>query len=32
MYGNWKNEVYMSHPRLIRVRADAIEKAKYIMK
>ncbi|KAL4230734.1 THO complex subunit 2 [Mactra antiquata] len=32
MYGNWKNETYNQHPKLIRVKADCLEKAKYIMK
>ncbi|WAQ98685.1 LOW QUALITY PROTEIN: THOC2-like protein [Mya arenaria] len=32
MYGNWKNELYISHPALIRVKADCLEKSKYIMK
>ncbi|KAL3879965.1 hypothetical protein ACJMK2_032241 [Sinanodonta woodiana] len=32
VYGNWKNESYMVHPKLIKVRADCLERAKYIMK
>ncbi|KAK7500593.1 hypothetical protein BaRGS_00008168 [Batillaria attramentaria] len=32
MYGHWKNETYFTHPRLIRVRADTLERAKYIMR
>jgi len=32
MYGNWKNDMYNYHPRLIRVKADCLEKSKYIMK
>ncbi|XP_060572351.1 THO complex subunit 2-like isoform X2 [Ruditapes philippinarum] len=32
MYGNWKNEMYNIHPSLIKVKADCLEKAKYIMK
>ncbi|KAL8617110.1 hypothetical protein ACOMHN_014280 [Nucella lapillus] len=32
MYGHWKNEVYLTHPKLIRVKADTLERAKYIMR
>ncbi|KAH3839564.1 hypothetical protein DPMN_112996, partial [Dreissena polymorpha] len=32
VYGNWKNELYNSHPQLIKVKADCLEKSKYIMK
>ncbi|KAK7097709.1 THO complex subunit 2-like isoform X2 [Littorina saxatilis] len=32
MYGHWKNETYYTHPKLIRVRADTVERAKYIMR
>ncbi|XP_025088766.1 THO complex subunit 2-like isoform X1 [Pomacea canaliculata] len=32
MYGHWKNETYFTHPKLIRVRADTLERAKYIMR
>lgn len=32
LYGNWKNETYAHHAKMIRVRAECLEKAKYIMK
>ncbi|XP_073455534.1 THO complex subunit 2 [Aquarana catesbeiana] len=32
LYGQWKNETYNSHPLLVRVKAQTIERAKYIMK
>ncbi|KAL5011569.1 hypothetical protein ScPMuIL_010120 [Solemya velum] len=32
LYGNWKNETYAYHAKMIRVRAECLEKAKYIMK
>ncbi|VDI35716.1 THO complex subunit 2 [Mytilus galloprovincialis] len=32
LYGNWKNDTYSQHSKLICIRADCLEKAKYIMK
>jgi len=32
LYGQWKHDCRMSHPRLIRAYTDILEKAKYIMK
>ncbi|ELU01720.1 hypothetical protein CAPTEDRAFT_223841 [Capitella teleta] len=32
LYGQWKNESQTSHARLIRVKADVLDRAKYIMK
>ncbi|XP_069131332.1 THO complex subunit 2-like isoform X4 [Argopecten irradians] len=32
LYGNWKNDTYSHHSKLIRARADCMERAKYIMK
>ncbi|OWF53939.1 THO complex subunit 2-like isoform X2 [Mizuhopecten yessoensis] len=32
LYGNWKNDTYSQHAKLIRARADCMERAKYIMK
>ncbi|XP_061165363.1 THO complex subunit 2-like isoform X2 [Saccostrea echinata] len=32
LYGNWKNDTYSQHPKLVRVRADCLERAKYLMK
>ncbi|XP_070553830.1 THO complex subunit 2-like isoform X2 [Ptychodera flava] len=32
LYGQWKNETYALHPQLIRVKANTIDKSKYIMK
>ncbi|XP_053328983.1 THO complex subunit 2 [Spea bombifrons] len=32
LYGLWKNETYNSHPLLVKVKAQTIERAKYIMK
>ncbi|XP_077984941.1 THO complex subunit 2-like isoform X2 [Glandiceps talaboti] len=32
LYGQWKNETYALHPELIRVKANTIDKSKYIMK
>ncbi|XP_056012472.1 THO complex subunit 2-like isoform X2 [Ostrea edulis] len=32
LYGNWKNDTYNQHPRLVRIRADSMERAKYLMK
>ncbi|XP_053229209.1 THO complex subunit 2 [Podarcis raffonei] len=32
LYGQWKNETYNSHPLLVRVKAQTIDRAKYIMK
>ncbi|KAK2490112.1 hypothetical protein MC885_011648 [Smutsia gigantea] len=32
LYGQWKNETYNGHPLLVKVRAQTIDRAKYIMK
>ncbi|XP_063288176.1 THO complex subunit 2 [Pelobates fuscus] len=32
LYGLWKNETYNSHPLLVKVKAQTIDRAKYIMK
>ncbi|KAL7979484.1 hypothetical protein Chor_004642 [Crotalus horridus] len=32
LYGQWKNETYNSHPLLVKVKAQIIDRAKYIMK
>merc|ERR1712142_741276 len=32
LYGQWKNDSYNSHARLIRAKADCLERGKYIMK
>ena len=32
LYGQWKNDSHLHHPRLMCARADVIERAKYIMK
>uniref|UniRef100_A0A3P9IZH7 THO complex subunit 2 n=1 Tax=Oryzias latipes TaxID=8090 RepID=A0A3P9IZH7_ORYLA len=32
LYGQWKNETYSSHPLLVKVKAQTVERAKYIMK
>uniref|UniRef100_A0A2K5CJY7 THO complex subunit 2 n=1 Tax=Aotus nancymaae TaxID=37293 RepID=A0A2K5CJY7_AOTNA len=32
LYGQWKNETYNSHPLLVKVKAQTIHRAKYIMK
>ncbi|XP_064338846.1 THO complex subunit 2 isoform X10 [Camelus dromedarius] len=32
LYGQWKNETYNSHPLLVKVKAQTIDRAKYIMK
>ncbi|KAJ8298480.1 hypothetical protein KUTeg_025011 [Tegillarca granosa] len=32
LYGNWKNDSYNHHAKLIRTKADSLERAKYIMK
>ncbi|KAB1253298.1 THO complex subunit 2 [Camelus dromedarius] len=31
LYGQWKNETYNSHPLLVKVKAQTIDRAKYIM-
>nr|XP_034300331.1 THO complex subunit 2 [Crassostrea gigas] len=31
LYGNWKND-YSQHPKLVRIRADCLERARYLMK
>lgn len=32
LYGQWKNDNYSQHAKLIKIRADCLERAKYIMK
>uniref|UniRef100_A0A8D3DXW3 THO complex subunit 2 n=1 Tax=Scophthalmus maximus TaxID=52904 RepID=A0A8D3DXW3_SCOMX len=32
LYGQWKNETYSSHPLLVKVKAQTVERARYIMK
>ncbi|XP_066227917.1 THO complex subunit 2-like [Saccopteryx leptura] len=32
LYGQWKNETYNSHPLLVKVKAQTIDRAKYIIK
>lgn len=32
LFGQWKNETYSSHPLLVKVKAQTVERAKYIMK
>ncbi|KAM5290917.1 THO complex subunit 2 isoform 6-T7 [Glossophaga mutica] len=32
LYGQWKNETYNGHPLLVKVKAQTIDRAKYIMK
>ena len=32
LYGQWKNESYSSHPRLVLAKAATIKRAKYITK
>nr|XP_008117893.1 PREDICTED: THO complex subunit 2 isoform X2 [Anolis carolinensis] len=32
LYGQWKNDTYNSHPLLVKVKAQTIDRAKYIMK
>ncbi|KAG9341742.1 hypothetical protein JZ751_018808 [Albula glossodonta] len=32
LYGQWKNETYSSHPLLVKVKAQTVDRAKYIMK
>uniref|UniRef100_A0A3P8S551 THO complex subunit 2 n=1 Tax=Amphiprion percula TaxID=161767 RepID=A0A3P8S551_AMPPE len=32
LYGQWKNETYSSHPLLVKVKAQTVERAKYIMR
>ncbi|XP_037678702.1 THO complex subunit 2 [Choloepus didactylus] len=32
LYGQWKNETYNSHPLLVKIKAQTIDRAKYIMK
>ncbi|KAG8553731.1 hypothetical protein GDO81_003527 [Engystomops pustulosus] len=32
LYGQWKNETYNNHPLLVKVKAQTIDRAKYIMK
>ncbi|XP_064481885.1 THO complex subunit 2-like isoform X2 [Ornithodoros turicata] len=32
LYSQWKNETYLSHPLLIRMKAESLKKIKYIMK
>ncbi|KAI4891163.1 hypothetical protein NFI96_021304 [Prochilodus magdalenae] len=32
LYGQWKNETYSNHPLLVKVKAQTVDRAKYIMK
>uniref|UniRef100_A0A3Q2NPJ1 THO complex subunit 2 n=1 Tax=Fundulus heteroclitus TaxID=8078 RepID=A0A3Q2NPJ1_FUNHE len=32
LYGQWKNETYSGHPLLVKVKAQSVERAKYIMR
>uniref|UniRef100_A0A3B4GW35 THO complex subunit 2 n=1 Tax=Pundamilia nyererei TaxID=303518 RepID=A0A3B4GW35_9CICH len=32
LYGQWKNETYSSHPLLVKVKAQTVDRAKYIMR
>ncbi|XP_069468772.1 THO complex subunit 2 isoform X2 [Ambystoma mexicanum] len=32
LYGQWKNDTYNSHPLLVKVKAQTMDRAKYIMK
>lgn len=32
LYGQWKNEAHLNHARLIRARADILDRSRYIMK
>ncbi|XP_014904985.1 THO complex subunit 2 isoform X1 [Poecilia latipinna] len=32
LYGQWKNETYSGHPLLVKVKAQTVERARYIMK
>ncbi|KAA0709063.1 THO complex subunit 2 [Triplophysa tibetana] len=32
LYGQWKNETYGSHPLLVKIKAQTVDRAKYIMK
>ncbi|ELW68126.1 THO complex subunit 2 [Tupaia chinensis] len=32
LYGQWKNESYNTHPLLLKVKAQTVDRAKYIMK
>nr|XP_054586569.1 THO complex subunit 2 isoform X1 [Nothobranchius furzeri]XP_054586570.1 THO complex subunit 2 isoform X1 [Nothobranchius furzeri]XP_054586571.1 THO complex subunit 2 isoform X1 [Nothobranchius furzeri] len=32
LYGQWKNETYSGHPLLVKVKAQTVDRAKYIMK
>uniref|UniRef100_A0A4W4EJF1 THO complex subunit 2 n=1 Tax=Electrophorus electricus TaxID=8005 RepID=A0A4W4EJF1_ELEEL len=32
LYGQWKNETYGNHPLLVKVKAQTVDRAKYIMK
>ena len=32
LYGQWKNESFLVHPRLLRAKTDVLDRAKYIMK
>uniref|UniRef100_A0A3B5LJZ0 THO complex subunit 2 n=1 Tax=Xiphophorus couchianus TaxID=32473 RepID=A0A3B5LJZ0_9TELE len=32
LYGQWKNETYSGHPLLVKVKAQTVERAKYIMR
>ncbi|XP_059372516.1 THO complex subunit 2-like isoform X2 [Carassius carassius] len=32
LYGQWKNETYSHHPLLVKIKAQTVDRAKYIMK
>uniref|UniRef100_A0A673NRA7 THO complex subunit 2 n=1 Tax=Sinocyclocheilus rhinocerous TaxID=307959 RepID=A0A673NRA7_9TELE len=32
LYGQWKNETYGNHPLLVKIKAQTVDRAKYIMK
>ena len=32
LYGDWKNNIYESHPELLLAKAQIIDKTKYIMR
>uniref|UniRef100_A0A3B3VA06 THO complex subunit 2 n=1 Tax=Poecilia latipinna TaxID=48699 RepID=A0A3B3VA06_9TELE len=32
LYGQWKNETYSGHPLLVKVKAQTVERARYIMR
>ncbi|XP_056328922.1 THO complex subunit 2 [Danio aesculapii] len=32
LYGQWKNETYSNHPLLVKIKAQTVDRSKYIMK